>query len=127
LGLFLAHQYIEQLSESTKAAIFGNVGTMISFRIGSTDAEVMEKEFYPTFNKIDLINLPRYSMYLKMMIDGATSQPFSADTLPLTECHESLRNEVIAASKEAYTKSRKEIEEDIFERYVHEKNPNTLF
>jgi energy-coupling factor transporter ATP-binding protein EcfA2 len=78
LSLFLAHQYIEQLDERVRASIFGNVGTMISFRIGAKDAEHMAKEFHPVFTQEDLVNLPRYHMYLKLMIDGGTSQPFSA-------------------------------------------------
>jgi len=128
LGLFLAHQYIEQLSDPIRAAIFGNVGTMIAFRVGATDAECLEKEFYPVFNKIDFINLPRYSMYLKLMIDGATSQPFSADTLPLRECFKSFKNEVIAASKETYAKPREDIEVGIFERNgSNNEEPKTLF
>lgn len=80
LSLFLTHQYIEQLDEQIRAAIFGNVGTLISFRVGATDAEYLAKEFYPTFTQDDLINLPRYGMYLKLMIDSMTSQPFSAIT-----------------------------------------------
>jgi len=83
LGLFLAHQYIDQLHDKIRAAIFGNVGTIISFRIGANDAEYLEKEFYPVFDKTDLVNLPRYSMYIKLMIDGATSKPFSASTFEL--------------------------------------------
>lgn len=85
LGLFLANQYIEQLKDEIRSAIFGNIGTLISFRIGATDAEFLEKEFHPVFTEIDLVNLPRYSMYLKLMIDGATSQPFSADTIQLSK------------------------------------------
>ena len=81
LGLFMAHQYIDQLNEKIRSAIFGNVGTVISFRVGAADAEYLAKEFYPTFNEQDLIHLPKYSMYLKLMIDGATSVPFSATTL----------------------------------------------
>jgi hypothetical protein len=116
LGLFLAHQYIEQLTEPIRAAIFGNVGTMVAFRVGATDAEYMEKEFHPIFNKTDFVNLPRYSMYLKLMIDGATSAPFSADTLPLKTSDKSFKNEIIVESRETYTKSRKEVEAEIFER-----------
>ena len=81
LSLFLAHQYIEQLDERIRAAVFGNVGTMISFRIGSHEAEYMAREFYPEFKEDDFINLPRYHMYLKLMIDGTISQPFSAITI----------------------------------------------
>jgi energy-coupling factor transporter ATP-binding protein EcfA2 len=78
LSLFLAHQYIEQLDERIRSAIFGNVGTIISFRVGATDAEYLAKEFFPTFGTEDLICLHKHSIYLKLMIDGATSQPFSA-------------------------------------------------
>jgi len=82
LSLFLANQYIEQLDDKIRAAIFGNVGTLIAFRVGARDAEYLNQEFAPVFGKDDLINLPKYSMYLKLMIDGATSQPFSATSLP---------------------------------------------
>lgn len=80
LSLFLAHQYIDQLQEEIRSAIFGNVGTLICFQIGAADAEYLEKEFDPVFTKEDLIALPRYEMYLKLMIDGSTSEPFSAGT-----------------------------------------------
>jgi hypothetical protein len=83
LGLFLAHQYIEQLQEDIRLSIFGNVGTLISFRVGAKDAESLSKEFYPVFGESDLINLSKYSMYIKLMIDGQTSQPFSASTISL--------------------------------------------
>ncbi len=82
LSLFLAHQYIEQLDERVRAAIFGNVGTMIAFRIGATDAEYLVKEFYPVFAENDLVHLPRYAMYMKLMIDGTASEAFSANSLP---------------------------------------------
>jgi len=81
LSLFLTHQYINQLQEPIRKAIFGNVGTIISFRVGAEDAEYLAREFHPAFNEEDLVNLPRYSMYLKLMIDGATSQPFSANSI----------------------------------------------
>ena len=83
LGLFLTHQFIEQIDNKIFAAIIGNVGTLISFRIGSTDAEVFAKEFYPVFTQTDFIDLPRYSIYLKLMIDGMSSKPFSAQTVLL--------------------------------------------
>ncbi len=82
LSLFLTHQYIDQIDERVRAAIFGNVGTIISFRIGFNDAELVSKEFNEAVTREDLIRLPRYSMYLKLMIDGTTSNPFSADSLP---------------------------------------------
>src|SRR3989475_3884451 len=82
VGLVLAHQYIEQLDEAVRGAVLGNVGTMIAFRVGLSDAEVLEKEFYPEFTAGDFVNLPNYSLYLKLMVDGTVTRPFSADTLP---------------------------------------------
>lgn len=82
LGCVLVAQYLEQFDEPIRQAIFGNVGTIISFRVGATDARYLEKEFYPIFEAKDFVYLPRYHIYLKLMIDGSTSQPFSAVTLP---------------------------------------------
>ena len=83
LSLFMANQFIGQLDERIQTAIFGNVGTLICFRIGAQDAEVLAKEFYPEFSGPDLVHLSKYAMYIKLMIDGATSQPFSAITATL--------------------------------------------
>jgi len=111
LGLLLSHQYIDQLHEKIRSAIFGNVGTVISFRVGAEDAEYLAKEFHPVFNESDLINLPKYSMYLKLMIDGATSRPFSAKTIPFGESGQSFRDEVITASRNRYGRNRERIDE----------------
>ena len=82
LSLFLAHQYIEQLNEDLRSAVFGNIGTLICFRLGATDAELIEKEFVPIFNQEDLIKLPKLHIYIKLMIDGITCEPFSAKLQP---------------------------------------------
>ena len=115
LNLILAHQYIEQLSEKVKPAVFGNVGTMVSFRVGATDAEELAKEFAPVFTEEDLVNLPKYEMYLKLMIDGVASSPFSAKGLPPLTDEERTNNvdKVIAYSREKYASSRAEVEEKI--------------
>ncbi len=76
LSLTMAHQYVEQMSEEVRAAVFGNVGTIISFRIGAYDAEFLEKEFSPEFTAEDLVNLGFAQIYLKLMIDGVSSRPF---------------------------------------------------
>lgn len=102
LSIFLTNQYIDQLTPEIRSAIFGNVGTLISFRVGADDASYLAKEFHPIFNEIDLINLPKYSMYLKLMIDGATSQPFSATTSQLVQFNGSYKEEVIHSSRERY-------------------------
>lgn len=85
LNLILAHQYLSQLEPQVRDAILGNVGTIIAFRIGLPDAELLESEFFPDFRATDLINLPNYHIYLKLMIDGRVSSPFSARTLPANE------------------------------------------
>ena len=67
----MANQYIEQLGDVVKAAVFGNIGTLIVFRVGATDAEELVKEFTPTFTEEDLVSLPKYEMYLKLMITAS--------------------------------------------------------
>src|SRR5215471_6082656 len=81
VNMVLSHQYLSQLDPQVKDAILGNTGTIISFRLGLTDAEILAGEFYPEFSSKDLINLPNYHIYLRLMIDGVVSQPFSAGTL----------------------------------------------
>jgi hypothetical protein len=80
LNLILAHQFLTQLEAPVKDAILGNVGTMISFRVGAADAEILAQEFEPVFNAGDLVNLPNYHCYLKLMVDGMVTTPFSAVT-----------------------------------------------
>lgn len=82
LNLILAHQYLDQLDEEIQLALLGNVGTLITFRVGVRDAEVLAKEFFPQFAVEDLVSLPRYQIYLRLMIDGVVSRGFSALTLP---------------------------------------------
>jgi hypothetical protein len=81
VGLILAHQYLDQLDPAIRDAVFGNVGSMLSFRVGGADAAFLAREFAPRFDITDLTSLPRFSAYVRLMIDGATSQPFSATTI----------------------------------------------
>ena len=114
LNLTIAHQYIEQMDEEVSAAVFGNVGTMIVFRVGATDAEYLEKEFTPEFVIEDLVNLGFAQIYLKLMIDGLTSSPFSAMTLPPIPHPEiSYMKEIIEASREQYARSRADVEREV--------------
>ena len=116
LNLTIAHQYIEQMEEEVRAAVFGNVGTMIVFRVGAFDAEVLEKEFMPYFTAEDLVNLGIFQVYLKLMIDGISSQPFSATTLPPIEKPESSSMEdVIGMSRKQFANIRSEVEKKIDE------------
>ena len=113
LNLILAHQYIEQLDEKIRSAIFGNVGTLISFRVGAEDAKYLAREFSPVFDESDLINLPNHHIYLKLMIDGQTSQPFSAVTLPLAEQKKSYKKKIIEISRKRYARPRNQVEKEI--------------
>lgn len=114
LNLIIAHQYIEQMEDDVKAAVFGNVGTTIAFRVGPFDAEVLETVFSPRFLATDLVNLGFAQIYLTLMIDGIGSQPFSALTLPPVERpHTSCKDMVIAASRKNNTKKREEVEKII--------------
>lgn len=113
LNLVLAHQYIEQLDERIRAAILGNAGTIISFRVGAEDARLLAREFHPVFDESDLMNLPNYHIYLKLMIDGATSRPFSAVTLPTPEKRTSYEKKIVGMSRERYASPRKGVEKGI--------------
>jgi hypothetical protein len=81
VDLVLAQQYLSQLEREVQDAILGDVGTAVSFRLGVPDAEILAKEFYPEFSMGDVISLPNYHIYLKLMIDGMVSKPFSAETI----------------------------------------------
>lgn len=114
LNLTIAHQYIEQMDELVRPAVFGNVGTMMVFRVGATDAEALEKEFAPQFEIEDLVNLGFTQIYLKLMIDGLTSPPFSAITLPpIPHPDASYVKDIVTASREQYSKPRTEVEVQI--------------
>jgi hypothetical protein len=115
LNLIMAHQFIEQVHEAVRAAIFGNVGTMIVFRIGAEDAELFEKEFAPIFTINDFVNLERAHIYLKLMIDGISSKPFSAVGSPplAPENKEGLGDKIVRVSRERYSKKRSVIEAKI--------------
>ncbi|MBI5370270.1 type IV secretion system DNA-binding domain-containing protein [Candidatus Uhrbacteria bacterium] len=113
LCLTMAHQYIAQLTDEVREAVFGNVGTIITYRVGSPDALYMEKEFTPRFLPEDIINLPKYNVYLKLLIDGVTSLPFSAITLPPISQRTASAERVIRVSRERYANPREEIEQKI--------------
>jgi hypothetical protein len=120
LSLFLSHQYVEQLPEKIRSALFGNVGTIIAFRVGASDAEYLAKEFYPTCSAEDFIRLPRFGMYIKLMIDGTTSLPFSAYTLPHKLPNVSYRDKVVEYSQKKYALAKSIVEKHIHDRYFHE-------
>ncbi|OGG85486.1 hypothetical protein A2392_03300 [Candidatus Kaiserbacteria bacterium RIFOXYB1_FULL_46_14] len=116
LNLTIAHQYIEQMEEDVRNAVFGNVGTTIAFRVGPFDAEILETVFAPKFMAVDLVNLGFAQVYLTLMIDGIGSSPFSATTLsPLLRPEGSQRDAIIEQSRIQFAKPRAVIEQAINE------------
>jgi CxxC-x17-CxxC domain-containing protein len=114
LNLIIAHQYIEQLDEEyVRPAVFGNVGTIVTFRVGGKDAEFLEQEFTPQFVIEDMVSLGKYDVYLKLMINGVASAPFSARTLPPIGNPTGNGEKVIRVSRERYAQPRKDIEDKI--------------
>jgi CxxC-x17-CxxC domain-containing protein len=110
----MGHQYINQMDEIVRDAVFGNVGTMVVFRVGAEDAEFLEREFSPEFTAEDLVNLSKYNVYLKLMIDGVASHPFSAQTVePPTPLKDSNRERIINASRSTYAIGRQIVEDNI--------------
>ncbi|MCX6786435.1 MAG: type IV secretion system DNA-binding domain-containing protein [Candidatus Kaiserbacteria bacterium] len=116
LNLVIAHQYIEQMEEAVRDAVFGNVGTTVAFRVGPFDAEVLETVFLPQFTKEDLVSLDRRQIYLTLMIDGVGSAPFSAVTIPPIEAPPvSYREQVVESSRTQFTAVRGDVEKVIIE------------
>lgn len=119
LALTVAHQYIEQMTDDVRSAVFGNVGTMITFRVGATDAEIFEKEFAPYFIMDDFVNLSAHQIYLRLMIDGVGSNPFSARTLdPIQKPGHSYAQAVIAHTRATYAKPKFAVEDEVAAFYV---------
>lgn len=118
LNLIVGHQYIGQLvnDNNTKVrdAVFGNVGTIICFRVGAADAEFLEKEFMPTFTENDLVNIPKYTVVLRLMINGVASDPFTAETLsPATYQRTNNAEKIIRVSRERYANPVEDVEQKI--------------
>lgn len=115
LNLIMTNQYIAQMPEIVSQAIFGNVGTLVNFRVGAQDAPLLVKEVEPVFEATDLVNLDNYHIYVKMAIDGVTSLPFSALTLPPRLEAAGNKDKIIALSRERYGRPRELVEQKIRE------------
>jgi hypothetical protein len=113
LSLTLANQYMDQLIPEVSNAIFGNVNTIITFRVGGDDAKFLEKEFAPVFEANDLVNLNMFSIYVKLSIDNITTNAFSAQTLPLPTDVNHNEEKILAASREHYSRPASFVEEKI--------------
>ncbi len=119
LALIIAHQYVAQMEEKVRDAVFGNVGTTVSFRVGPLDAELLEKVFAPQFTQNDLINLGMAEIYLSLMINDIGSPPFSARTLPpIARPTVNFKNDVVEWSRKTYARPKESVESNIGDWYV---------
>jgi len=116
LNLSITHQFIAQLTEQIRDAVFGNVGTMVSFRIGSEDAEFLAKQYEPIFSAQDLINIDNYNAYLKLMINGTVSKPFNMVTYPPIKGNPKIAQAIKELSRKKYNRPKEEVEREILER-----------
>ncbi len=120
LNLTIAHQYVGQLvqGQDTKIrdAVFGNVGTVVAFRVGVEDAEIFAQAFAPTFTQYDVTNVDKYTAIVKLLIDNTASKPFTMKTLPLSPATPGLAEHLIQQSRQQYGKLRAEVEKEILER-----------
>lgn len=107
LNLTVANQYVGQIPEDVQKAIFGNVGSLISFLVGAADAQVLTREFGGFYKEEELVGLDNFQILLKLAIDGKTSRPFFAHTLPLPQSKNQNRPKIIKVSQERYTKEAK--------------------
>ncbi|TSC69189.1 MAG: hypothetical protein G01um101470_1072, partial [Parcubacteria group bacterium Gr01-1014_70] len=117
LNLTVAHQFIGQLEDDIKKAIFGNVGSMVSFRIGADDAEFMEQQFEPVFVAHDLMNIDNYHAYVKLLINGQTSRPFNIHTFPTPYGDQTVAQAVKELSSMKYGTPREDVEGNITARF----------
>ena len=118
LDLILTHQFIGQLEEDIQKAVFGNVGSICSFRIGSDDGEYMEKQFAPTFTAPDLLNIDNRNAYLKLLVDGQTSKPFNIKTIAPEKGNPEMAEYIKQLSRSKFARPRDEVEEEIRRRHT---------
>ncbi|MDO8523104.1 MAG: type IV secretion system DNA-binding domain-containing protein [bacterium] len=117
LNMAITHQFIGQLEEEIKKSVFGNVGTICSFRIGSDDAEYMEKQFAPVFAAKDLLNIDNLNAYIKLLIDGQTSKPFNMFIPFPPKGNDEIAGYIKQLSRQKYSRPREEVEEEIRKRH----------
>ncbi|MCX6812835.1 MAG: type IV secretion system DNA-binding domain-containing protein [Candidatus Berkelbacteria bacterium] len=122
LNLTVANQYVAQMPEVVRDAVFGNVGTVVSFRVGGTDATFLVKEYEPVFDANDLVNLDKFQAYIKLLIDGVTKPAFSARTLPPVSKISGNLERIIESSRKKYASDRAAVESMIMEKSLELEN-----
>lgn len=128
LNLIVANQFITQLSEEIRDAVFGNIGTVVAHRVGTADAELLEKQFRPIFDIDDLQQLPNYNAVVRMLIGGVPTQPFSMADLPvLGSSNKQLELALKQLSAAKYGRPKAQVESEIFKRLKTEPVPKPAF
>ncbi len=121
LSLTISHQFISQLQDDIKKSVFGNVGSIASFRVGSEDGDFLEKQFAPEFASSDLVGVENYNAYVRLLARGTPTKPFSIKTLPPVEGSKDIVEELKRYSYERYGQDRAEVEKYILSKYTDEK------
>ncbi len=116
LNLTIAHQFIAQLPDNIREAVFGNAGSIISFRVGPNDAEFLEKQFVPVFSQQDLVNVDNFNAYAKIMVNGVSERPFTLQSIEPRKGSEDIGAKLMEYSRLKYGKPRVEVEQEILER-----------
>jgi len=116
LSLVIAHQFIAQLTDNIRDAVFGNVGSQIVYRVGAKDAEFLVKQFEPVFSENDLVNIDNYNAYVKLLVNGLTAKPFNIHAFPLPKGTPGLAANLKEYSRLKYGSDRAAIEDDIYRR-----------
>ena len=117
LSLTIAHQYIKQIEEKIRNSVFGNVGSMAIFRVGTEDTEILEKQLAPIFSAKDIMNLDNYNAYLKILVDGQPQKPFNVRTMPPEEGNPEVRKYIKNLSAQKYGRPRAEVEFEVQEKF----------
>ncbi|MDP2703993.1 MAG: type IV secretion system DNA-binding domain-containing protein [bacterium] len=116
LNLVVAHQFIAQLSDTIRNAVFGNVGSIVSFRVGVQDTEMLVKEFVPVFDEHDLSNIDNFNAYVRLLVGGQTTKPFNIRTIPSARGDAEFAARLLEISRTRYGRAREEVEEGIYRR-----------
>ncbi|MDP2629425.1 MAG: hypothetical protein Q8P45_01825, partial [Candidatus Harrisonbacteria bacterium] len=127
LNLTVAHQFIDQLSDEVKKAVFGNVGSIASFRVGAEDGEFLERQFSPVFDKRDLINIDNFHCYLKLLIDGQTAPAFSMRTLAPEIGSVEVAQKAKEYSRLSYGRDRGLVEAEVMKKFQSLEEQKTTF
>ena len=118
LSLNIAHQFIKQIDEKIRDAVFGNVGSMAVFRVGPEDAEFLEKQLAPTFNAADIMGLNNYNAYLKILVDGEPQKPFNIQTIAPSEGNPEVKDYLKNRAAQELGRDRDEIEAEVNRKFA---------